>query len=150
MADHQRLAGQSSRTTTSQSSNYKKSPAIVIGLNLGFTSDGLTQLLAAGRPRLDASFERGAEARETIERLHDRPPSAWLREFRSDRIDGIFFVTGPREGLVNYHPSELLRLLGDSIKVVYSEIGNTRPGARSAGTSISVFSTASRSRASAA
>jgi len=113
----------------SQNSNHKKSPATVVGLNLGFTSDGLTQLLGAGRPHFDPSFERGAEARETIEWLHDPPPSAWLREFRSDRIDGVFLVTGPREGLVNYHRAELLRLLGDSIKVVYSEMGTTRPGA---------------------
>ncbi|MBV8504461.1 MAG: Dyp-type peroxidase, partial [Alphaproteobacteria bacterium] len=113
----------------SQTSRYKKSPAIVIGLNLGFTSGGLTQLLGAGRPRLDPSFERGAAAKETIEWLHDPPPSAWLREFGSDRIDGVFLVTGSREGLVNYHRAELLRLLGASIKVVYSEMGTTRPGA---------------------
>jgi Dyp-type peroxidase family len=121
-ADHQ-------EQRLSQGGNYTKSPAINMGLNLGFTSDGLTQLLGAGRPQLDPSFERGADTRETIERLHDPPSSAWLREFRSDRIDGIFLVTGPREGLVNYHRAELLRLLGASIKVVYSEIGTTRPGA---------------------
>jgi Dyp-type peroxidase family len=121
-ADHQ-------EQRLSQGSNYRKSPGAFIGLNLGFTSDGLTQLLGAGRPRLDPSFERGAEARETIERLHDPPLSAWLREFRSDRIDGVFLVTGPREGLVNYPRAELLRLLGDSVKVVYSEMGTTRPGA---------------------
>jgi Dyp-type peroxidase family len=113
----------------SRSSNYQKSPAILIGLNLGFTSDGLTQLLGAGRPQLEPSFERGADAREAIERLHDPPPSAWLRAFRSDRIDGVFLVTAPREGLANYHRAELLRLLGASIKVVYSEMGSTRPGA---------------------
>ncbi len=113
----------------SQSSNHKNSPAIVIGLNLGFTREGLTQLLGAGRLHLDPSFERGAEARETIERLHDPPPSSWLREFRSARIDGVFLVTAPREALANYHRAELLRLLGASINVVYSEMGTTRPGA---------------------
>jgi Dyp-type peroxidase family len=101
-----------------------------IGLNLGFTRDGLTQLLGAGRPCLDSSFERGAEDRETIELLHDPPASAWLQEFVSDRIDGIFLVTGPDRRLVRFHSSELLRLLGGSVKVVYSEIGNTRPGAQ--------------------
>jgi Dyp-type peroxidase family len=113
----------------SQSSNYKKSPAIVIGLNLGFTSDGLTQLLGAPRPQLDPPFERGVEAPETIERLHDPPPSSWVREFRSDRIDGVVLVTAPREDLANYHRTALLRLLGGSIKVVHSEMGTTRPGA---------------------
>jgi Dyp-type peroxidase family len=114
----------------SQGSDYKKSPAIVIGLNLGFTSDGLTQLLGAGRPHLNPSFERGAGDPATTQRLHDPPVSAWLKNFRSDRIDGVFIVTGPREGLVNYHRAELLRLLGGSIQVVYSEMGTTRPGAQ--------------------
>jgi Dyp-type peroxidase family len=113
----------------SQGSNYQKSPAIVIGLNLGFTSDGLTRLLGSRRPRLDPSFERGADDPATTQRLHDPPVSAWLKNFRSDRIDGVFLVTGPREGLVNYHRAELLRLLGSSIKVVYCETGTTRPGA---------------------
>lgn len=131
-----------------QSSNYNSSLAIVIGLNLGFTSDGLTQLLGAGRPRLDPFFEWGAEAPETIERLHDPPLSSWLREFRSDRIDGIFLVAAPREGLANSHRAELLRLLGDSIKVVYSEMGTTGP-AHSAGSSTSVIATAFPSRGSA-
>ncbi len=99
-----------------------------IGVNLGFTRDGLTQLLGAGRPRLDPSFERGADDPATIDRLHDPPASAWLKEFRSDRIDGIFLVTGPREALVNFHRAELLRLRGSSIKVVYCEMGTTRPG----------------------
>ena len=98
-----------------------------IGVNLGFTRDGLTQLLGAGRPRLDPSFERGADDPATIDRLHDPPASAWLKEFRSDRIDGIFLVTGPREALVNFHRAELLRLRGSSIKVVYCEMGTTRP-----------------------
>jgi len=113
-----------------QSSHYKKSPGAFIGLNLGFTCDGLTQLLGASRPRLDPSFERGAEDQATIERLHDPPASVWLKEFRSDRIDGVFLVTGPQEGLVNFHRAALLRLLNGSIKVVYFETGNTRPGAQ--------------------
>ena len=113
----------------SQGSNYQKSPAIVIGLNLGFTSDGLTHLLGSRRPRLDPSFERGADDPAATQRLHDPPVSAWLKNFRSDRIDGVLLVTGPREGLVNYHRVELLRLLGGSIKVVYCETGTTRPGA---------------------
>src|SRR4029077_9455744 len=56
------------------------------------------------------------------------PSSDWLKEFRSDRIDGIFFVTGPRGDLVGFHPPELLRLLGTSVKVVHCEMGTTRPG----------------------
>jgi Dyp-type peroxidase family len=109
-------------------SHYGGSTRPVIGLNLGLTRDGLTQLLGAGRPRLDPSFERGADDPATIDRLHDPLASAWLEEFRSDRIDGIFLVTGPREALVEFHRAALLRLLGSSVKVVYCEMGNTRPG----------------------
>ena len=64
------------------------------GLNLGFTKDGLTQLIGAGRPKLDPAFERGADHPETIRTLHDPPKSDWLQNFTSDRIDGILLVTG--------------------------------------------------------
>jgi len=100
------------------------------GLNLGFTKDGMTQLLGSERPLLDPSFERGANHQATIDMLHDPPISAWLREFVSDRIDGVFLVTGANKALVTSLSNELLRLLGTSIKVTYSEIGTTRPGAR--------------------
>jgi len=109
-------------------SYYGGSAGPFIGLNLGFTRDGLTQILGAGRPRLDPSFERGAEDRVTTESLNDPPASAWLKAFRSDRIDGVFLVTGPREALVNFHRDELLRLLGSAVTVVYCEMGTTRPG----------------------
>jgi Dyp-type peroxidase family len=99
------------------------------GLNLGFTKDGITELLGAGRPRLDPSFELGADTQKAIEALHDPPKSRWLAKFVADRIDGVFLVTGPDRPSVTYHSNELLGLLGGSIKVVYSEIGNTRPGA---------------------
>ena len=100
------------------------------GLNLGLTKDGITQLIGAGRPRLEPSFERGADHQATIEFLHDPASSAWLKEFVSDRIDGAFLVTGASKALVTFRCNELLRLLGASIKVVYSETGNTRPGTK--------------------
>jgi hypothetical protein len=53
-------------------SHYGGSAGPFIGVNLGFTRDGLTQILGAGRPRLDPSFERGAEAPETTDRLRGR------------------------------------------------------------------------------
>jgi Dyp-type peroxidase family len=99
------------------------------GLNLGFTKDGLTQLLGARRPGLDPAFERGADDQETIKILNDPPRSAWAKKFVSDRVDGVFLVTGRDRSSVTFHSNELLRLLGGSIKVIYSEIGNTRPGA---------------------
>jgi Dyp-type peroxidase family len=98
-----------------------------LGLNLGFTNSGLTHLIGAQRPQLDPSFEKGADHPDTIAKLHDPPKSDWLQKFTTDRIDGVFLVTGPDQAAVTLHFNELLRLLGSSIKVVYSEIGQTRP-----------------------
>jgi Dyp-type peroxidase family len=98
------------------------------GLNLGFTQEGMTRLVGEGRPRLGAAFEKGADHPETINALNDPPRSGWLRKFVSDRIDGVFLVTGPDPSSVASRSSELLSFFGPSIKVVYSEIGNTRPG----------------------
>jgi len=99
------------------------------GLNLSFTKDGITQLVGERRPRLDASFERGADHPDTIKALNDPPKSLWLPRFAADRIDGVFLVTGPDRSFVRSYSNELLNALGASIKVVYAEIGNTRPGA---------------------
>ena len=99
------------------------------GLNLGFTKDGMTQLTTAGRQTLDPAFERGADHQDTIAALNDPPRSAWLKEFLSGRVDGVFLVTGPDRPSVMFHSNELKRLLGSSIKLVYSEIGSARPGA---------------------
>jgi Dyp-type peroxidase family len=99
------------------------------GLNLGFTKDGLTLLFGAGRPKLDTAFERGADHSDTIKYLNDPPFSGWVRKFASDRIDGVFLVSGPERLLVSHHSNQLLSFLGASIKVVYSEFGNVRPKA---------------------
>jgi Dyp-type peroxidase family len=97
-------------------------------LNLGFTKGGITELLGPGRQKLDPAFERGADDRDTIAALSDPPRSAWLKIFVSDRIDGVFLIAGPDRPSVAFRSNELLSLLGSSIKVVYSEIGTTRPG----------------------
>lgn len=98
------------------------------GLNLGFTQHGLTELLGPGRSKFDPAFERGADHPDTIEDLGDLAPDSWLAPFISDRIDGVFLLTGHERSLVAYHRRQLVSLLGDAIKIVYSEIGNTRPG----------------------
>jgi Dyp-type peroxidase family len=100
------------------------------GLNLGLTSNGLDRLLGGARPKLDPAFERGADHAETITALNDPPKPKWLPKFTSHRIDGVFLVTGPDRTLVAFHTNELLRLLGASIKIVYSEFGTVRPGAQ--------------------
>jgi Dyp-type peroxidase family len=99
------------------------------GLNLGLSKDGLTQLLGVRRPTLDPAFERGADHPHTISTLRDPPRSHWLAKFISDRIDGVFLITGPNLSSVTSSSNEVLRLLGSSIRVVYSETGKTRPRA---------------------
>jgi Dyp-type peroxidase family len=99
------------------------------GLAIGFTKDGITCLIGDRRPSLDASFEKGADHPDTVKALNDPAKSAWLPGFVADRIDGVLLVTGHDRAFVRFHSNEVLSLLGASIKVVYSEIGNTRPGA---------------------
>jgi Dyp-type peroxidase family len=100
------------------------------GLNLGLTKNGLDRLLGTLRPQLDPAFERGADHPNTIAALNDPPKSRWLPKFVADRIDGVLLITGPDRSSVTAHSNELLRLLGVSIKIVYAEIGNVRPGAQ--------------------
>ena len=99
------------------------------GLSLGLTKDGLVQLIGTERPKLNLAFERGADHPDTITSLNDPPTSGWLKEFISDRIDGVFLITGSDRSSVVFQSQELRRLLGSSVKVVYSEMGNVRPGA---------------------
>ena len=99
-----------------------------LGMNLGFSKDGLTRLLGPNRPRMDPAFERGADDPETIAALNDPAPSKWLRSFLSDRIDGVFLIAGPDKFFVTSHGNTLRPRLGSAIKAVYSEIGAVRPG----------------------
>jgi Dyp-type peroxidase family len=99
-----------------------------LGMNLGFTKEGLTQLLGANRPRMSPAFERGADDPETIAALDDPPLSQWLPSFRSDRVDGVFLIAGPNESFVTSHSHALCARLGGAIKTVYSEMGTARPG----------------------
>ena len=101
-----------------------------MGSILGFTKDGLTQLLGPRRPRLDPAFERGADNPETIAALNDPPLSKWLRSFLSDRIGGVLLIAGPDPSFVTYHGNALRQCFGASVKVVHSEIGKVRSGAQ--------------------
>ena len=120
---HERELAVQSRTTR----GYRNLDDI-LGLNLGFTKDGVAQLFGV-QPNLDPAFEKGADHRDTIKNLNDPSPRNWLKEFISDRIDGILLVTGRDRSTVTFHSNDLLRSLSSSIKLVYSEIGTTRPGA---------------------
>jgi Dyp-type peroxidase family len=97
-------------------------------LNLAFTKDGMTQLLGPRRPQLDPSFERGADHPLTLATLNDPPPEKWVRGFVSDRIDGVFLITGPNAPFVTYHGNTVREWLGSTIEPVYSEMGTVRPG----------------------
>lgn len=99
------------------------------GINLGFSHKGIRQLIGAALPKLDPAFDRGADHRDTIKSLNDPPSSTWAKKFISDRIDGVFLITGPDRPSVASQSDELLRFLSTSMKVLYSEVGNTRPGA---------------------
>ncbi len=106
----------------------QKANELFHGLNLGFAKDGLDRLIGAARPKLDRAFERGAHHSDTTEALNDPPKSGWLPNFVADQTDGVFLVTGPDRPSVMVHSNELLKFLGSSIEVVYSEMGNVRPG----------------------
>jgi len=99
-----------------------------LGLNLGFTKDGLTQLLGPRRSRLDPAFERGADHPDTIALLCDPSPSKWKPELRSDRIDGVFLIAGPNLPFVSSHGNTLRERFSTTIKIVHSEMGEVRPG----------------------
>jgi Dyp-type peroxidase family len=99
------------------------------GVNLGFTKDGLTQLLGPYRAIFDPSFERGADHPDTIAALNDPSRPDWLKEFLGDRIDGVFLLTAHHQALVKFQRNRLIEFLGGCIKIVYSELGNARPGA---------------------
>jgi DyP dimeric alpha+beta barrel domain len=99
-----------------------------LGLNLGFTWEGLKQLLGARRPRLDPAFERGAADPATVARLNDPPTGEWLHDFTSDRIDGVFLLAGPDRNFVAIHESLLRHRLAAAVNVVYAETGTVRPG----------------------
>jgi Dyp-type peroxidase family len=100
---------------------------VSIGLNVGFTHDGLAKLVSVPST-LDPAFRKGAGHRETIEKLNDPPRSDWLKAFISDRVDGVLLVTGRNRLPVTACSNDLLHLLGASIRLVYSELGATRPG----------------------
>jgi hypothetical protein len=98
-----RLAHRRELILQSRNGLHRKSGDAMRGLNIGFTKDGLSEIIGAGRPRLDPSFERGADNRDTIEKLHDPSTSDWLKEFVSDRVDGILLLTGPNRSIVRFY-----------------------------------------------
>jgi deferrochelatase/peroxidase EfeB len=103
----------------------------IAGLNLGFTSAGLKQLI----PNVDLkdpSFAAGAKARAV--NLND-PVDAqgklttWIPQFLADGIHGVFLIAGGTEDAVNQEATVVLGILGASVAVSFDQTGKTRPGA---------------------
>ncbi len=116
---------------------------------MGFTKDGMTQLLGPQRPAMDPAFERGAAHPDTIALLDDPPVTTWLGDYRSERIDGVFLIAGPDPAFVTYHGNSLRQRLEPAISVVAAEIGTVRPGRHRGREHFPALPTACRSRASA-
>lgn len=123
-----RTAAERERIIEARKQGRPRRIGLWLGLNLGFTWEGLNQLLGTRRSKLDPAFERGAADPATVERLNDAPVGEWLRNFISDRIDGVFLLAGPGRNFVAIHESSLRRRLAMAVKVVYAETGTVRPG----------------------
>jgi len=116
------------RLVTDRQQHGDRAAEAWLGLNLGFTNDGMTRLLGPRRPAMDPAFERGAAHPDTVALLNDPPVATWVKDFRSDRIDGVLLITGPNPSFVTYHGNSLRQRLEPAIKVVYAEMGTVRPG----------------------
>ncbi len=105
----------------------EKLPAV--GLNLGFTNDGVQKLMA-GAALGDPSFTAGAV--QQAPSLNDPAGlSTWLPQFLSAPIDGVFFVTGGTQEAVDAEVDVVLGVLGAAVTVSYdtkNDQAKTRPG----------------------
>jgi Dyp-type peroxidase family len=107
-----------------------KDPLPNVGLNLGFTKDGI-QKLVPGADLKDASFAAGAQtqAGSLGDPLNGTVPAKWLPDFLGDKIDGVFLITGGTKAAVDSETKKVLGILGAAVTVVHDETGNVRPGA---------------------
>jgi len=102
----------------------------LIGLNLGFTAEGIG-LLVPGADLGDPSFANGAKKQAAA--LNDPVdgqgnPTTWLAAFLNATIHGVFLVTGGTASAVQEEFDRITGLLGHAISVVYDETGQSRPG----------------------
>jgi Dyp-type peroxidase family len=103
----------------------------LVGFNVAFTKDGLNKL-TPNVDLKDGSFNAGAKSQaKTLNDPVDGEgnPSSWLPQFFSASVDGVFLVTGGTEAAVEDETTNILKLLGASVSVSYSETGNVRPAA---------------------
>ena len=107
-----------------------KDPLPNVGLNLGFTEDGIQKLVP--RTQLgDPSFQNGAKAQAAS--LNDpvdaqKNPSTWVPKFLAAHIDGLFLITGGTQAAVDGEATKVLQILGPTVAISYDETGFLRPG----------------------
>ena len=107
-----------------------KEPLPLVGLNLGFTNDGINKLVP-NADLGDPSFKDGALAQAP--KLNDAldaagKPANWKPGFLSNDIDGVFLITGGTQAAVDEEAHHVLRILGDAVAVIFDETGHVRPG----------------------
>jgi Dyp-type peroxidase family len=101
----------------------------LVGLNVGFSSSGIASL--AGVDLGDDSFNKGAktQAPSLNDPLQGDQLSTWLEAYLAENIDGVFLVTGGTKDAVDGEAEKVLNFLGNSVQVLVTEHGQSRPGA---------------------
>jgi hypothetical protein len=101
-----------------------------IGVNIGFTWEGLSMLEVAGVEDIeDAAFRAGLAARSGS--LNDPTegegaPANWLVGATGQALHGMLIVTGPDEDGVNERVSAIASLAGRCWTILHQEAGRTR------------------------
>jgi Dyp-type peroxidase family len=105
-----------------------------IGVNLGFTANGIGKLMPAtnnGQTLGDPSFLAGAKAQakslgDPVDATGN--PATWVPKFLSATIDRVFLITGGTDQDVNAEANKILGILGATVAASYQENGDVRPG----------------------
>ena len=100
-----------------------KTRFLFLGLNIGFTSAGLTKL-GAPTAGMDPAFVAGAHTREGVT---GDDLTLWPEAYAGGDIDGGLLITAPNRAAVTTHANSVLALLGATIKALPWEEGATRP-----------------------
>jgi len=116
----------------------------MIGLNVGFTQQGIDKLVPALNDLQDTSFKAGAAALAADRNVLNEGPipilpindpvdaaglPVWDAPYLSGEIDGVFLITGGTQAAVDGAANSLLGVLGGSVRSIHRELGSVRPGA---------------------
>jgi galactose oxidase len=101
-----------------------------IGVNIGFTWEGLSKLEVTGVEDIeDAAFRAGLAARAASlndPTEGDGAPENWLVGALGQALHGMLIVTGPDEDRVNERVSAITSLAGRCWSILHQEAGRTR------------------------